>query len=62
MAWVYEELKRLGVGPVGTAPDRAAGDAEGAELRDRVVRRAWQIMQAEGWLPTPPTEAASVPG
>lgn len=60
MAWVYEELERLGVRPVGAAPDRVARDTEGAELRDRVVRRAWEIMQAEGWLPTPPTEAASM--
>lgn len=58
MTWVFEELKRLGVGPVGAAPARVPMDAQGAELRDRVVRRAWEIMRAEGWVPSPTAERA----
>jgi len=56
MAWVFEELRRLSVEPVGTAPEVYAADAEAAEFRNRVIRRAWEIMQEQQWVRTPPIE------
>jgi very-short-patch-repair endonuclease len=59
MAWVFEELDRLGVEPVGVAPEAtASADAGTAEFRDRVVRRAWEIMHEEGWMPAATEETA----
>jgi len=59
MAWVFEELQRLSVEPVGAAPEVYAVDAEASEFRARVVRRAWEIMQEQQWVPTPPIETAT---
>lgn len=50
MAWVFEELARLGVTPVGVEVEPPAG-GDGATLREEVVRRAWWIMQERGWVP-----------
>jgi very-short-patch-repair endonuclease len=47
MRWVFEELARLGVSPVGQEPE-ARESGEG--LRGAVVRRAWAIMQERGWV------------
>jgi very-short-patch-repair endonuclease len=60
MAWVFEELRRLLIEPVGTAPEVYAADAEASEFRARVVRRAWDIMQEQQWVPTPPIETAPI--
>ena len=51
MAWVLSELRRLGVEPMGAAPSRAKMEQHAIEFRDRVVRRAWDIMREQGWLP-----------
>lgn len=62
MAWVFEELDRLGVEPVGVAPEAtASADAGTAEFRDRVVRRAWEIMHEGGWVPAATEETAGGP-
>jgi very-short-patch-repair endonuclease len=63
MAWVYEELIRLGVSPIRREP--ASEESKPADsLREVVVRRAWSIMQDRGWVPrsvdeTPTDSAAS---
>lgn len=59
MAWVFEELTRLGVKPTAGMPEGVVVDAQGAGLRDRVIRRAWEIMYEEGWVRTPAPEDAS---
>ena len=55
MNWVFEELARLGVEPVGPELDEASSD-RGTLLRDAIVRRAWSLMQERGWVPRAPTE------
>ena len=55
MQWVFEELARVGVTPVGNGSPSQASVA-GSELREAVIRRAWQVMQARGWAPQTPTE------
>jgi hypothetical protein len=50
MAWVLEELERLGVKPAGPGSAGSDPDAAGAELRGRVIRRAFEIMREEGWV------------
>lgn len=49
MRWVFDELARLGVSPVGQAPAPEA-TSRGEMLRNAVVRRAWSIMQERGWV------------
>jgi very-short-patch-repair endonuclease len=56
MDWVVNELGRLGVEPVGSAPSAGAMEAQAAEFRARVVRRAWQFMRGQGWLADPTTD------
>lgn len=51
MQWVFQELDRLGVEPVGTLSNDARRDVDAEELRNSVVRRAWEIMRDEGWVP-----------
>jgi len=51
MDWVFAELLRLGVSPVGTGHTSDVAGASGG-LRDAVGRRAWQIMQERGWAPS----------
>jgi very-short-patch-repair endonuclease len=50
MEWVWEELRRLEVEPVGPL-FRESEDGAGVALRDEVLRRAWDIMRGQGWLP-----------
>jgi hypothetical protein len=52
MRWVFEELARLGVSPVGQESEPKTGD-RGDGLREAVVRRAWTMMQERGWVPRP---------
>ena len=62
---VVRELKRLGV---ETQPDPAAiasGDSTGENLRNKVVRRAWQLMREQDWVKAEPEEQTApdaVPG
>lgn len=51
MEWVFHELARLGVEPAGALPETGEQDEKSLALRDRVIRRAWEIMQEEGWAP-----------
>lgn len=50
MSWVFDELARLGVSPIGQAIEPGLTD-RGSGLRDAVVRRAWSIMQERSWAP-----------
>jgi very-short-patch-repair endonuclease len=52
MLWVREELKRLGVEPSVAAVDAADLDEQARRLRERVVKRAWELMREQGWLPS----------
>jgi very-short-patch-repair endonuclease len=51
MAWVFEELKRLGVEPAGAAAGAATVDEQATAFREKVVKRAWEIMRELDWLP-----------
>ena len=60
---VFGELRRLGV---ETRPDpatMASGDGSGENLRNKVVRRAWQLMREQDWVSAEPDEkgAEAVP-
>jgi very-short-patch-repair endonuclease len=53
--WVVKELRRLGVEPERHAQKSA--DPSGENLRNKVIRRAWQIMREQEWIteePAPP--------
>jgi very-short-patch-repair endonuclease len=50
MDWVFEELQRLGIRPMGIAEEGAPAIGDGSSLRDDVVRRAWSIMRKRRWL------------
>lgn len=57
--WLCEELTRLQVKPTAAAQELPLSTpADGAsELRERVLRRAWEVMRERGWIPavdTPP--------
>jgi very-short-patch-repair endonuclease len=49
-AWVLGELARLGVGPSETAADALHLAEQATAFRDRVVRRAWEVMREQGWV------------
>jgi len=59
-AWVLGELRRLGVGPSDTAPEASRLDERAVAFRDRVVRRAWEIMRERGWARPTVDEVARV--
>ena len=50
--WVLGELGRLEIEPAGPVADGQEPDTAGRELREKVVRRAHEIMREERWLPT----------
>ena len=54
MAWVFEEMKRLGIEPVGAIPSAATLDEQARAFREKVVKRAWEIMREQDWLPVEP--------
>jgi very-short-patch-repair endonuclease len=57
MDWATGELRRLGVQPVGPAPDgEEVVDAKADAFTERVVRRAWEIMHEQGWVTDPEAE------
>ena len=52
MDWVVGELARLGVEPVGPEPtEEPTPEAAAQELKERLIRRAWEIMNERGWVP-----------
>jgi very-short-patch-repair endonuclease len=50
MTWLVSELDRLGVRPAGAGAEVVSA-ANHVEMRDRVIRRAWEIMREQGWTP-----------
>jgi very-short-patch-repair endonuclease len=56
MAWVYDELQRRGIQPSGVG---ANGDQPGAThgdaVREKVMRRAWEILRDRGWITPSPS-------
>ncbi len=71
MGWALGELAKLGVGPTSAAEhEPPPTDVEAMEFREKVVRRAWEIMGEEGWLADagegaqtqPPTENRDLGG
>jgi very-short-patch-repair endonuclease len=56
MQWVFEALTRLDVNPYRSDTGVTAAGALDDEFKQRVVRSAWEIMQARGWLPDTPTD------
>jgi len=51
MAWVFEELEHLGVAPGGATTTTSDVDAPARAFREKVVKRAWEIMRELAWLP-----------
>jgi very-short-patch-repair endonuclease len=63
MEALFADLKRLGINPQAarqagdeeeTEPQGEAADPQGEHLRNKVVRRAWQIMREHDWIEAPP--------
>lgn len=50
MEWVFQELRRLGIEPIGLSGSSPDAEADAAEYRDRVTRRAYEIMREQGWI------------
>jgi hypothetical protein len=46
-----EELRRQGIEPVRGAP--RGSDPAGENLRNKVIRRAWQILREQEWIAEP---------
>ena len=57
--WVVKELRRLGVEPLRTA--QKVTDPSGENLRNKVIRRAWQVMREQEWVTDPTATPAPVP-
>jgi hypothetical protein len=57
--WVVKELRRLGVEPLRHAQKIA--DPTGENLRNKVIRRAWQIMREQEWITDPTAAPPAVP-
>jgi very-short-patch-repair endonuclease len=55
MKCVFEELGRLGIAPAGAAASPPDADQLVKAFRKRVIKRAWEIMRDQDWLP--PTTA-----
>ncbi len=55
LAWVRQELARLGVEPRRSQDVAAEPYAPDEGLRERILRRAREIMRDQGWLPKPPS-------
>jgi hypothetical protein len=50
MEWVIDELERLGVGPAGFDDEASNPETLGAELRERVIQKAFEIMRQQAWV------------
>jgi very-short-patch-repair endonuclease len=53
--WLAKELRRLGIEPRGA---QKPADPAGENLRNKVIRRAWQIMREQDWVADPAAPAA----
>jgi very-short-patch-repair endonuclease len=53
--WVVKELRRLGIEPAGASYQPS--DPSGENLRNKVIRRAWQLMREQEWISGPEAEA-----
>ena len=51
MAWVHEELERRGAAPSSSAVATTDLDGAAKAFREKVVKRAWEIMRELDWLP-----------
>ncbi len=51
IAWIFEELARAGIRPMGATGTGPSVDEMAREFRERVIRRAHEIMRDQGWLP-----------
>ena len=49
MEWVFNELGRHGIEPVGSLSVAALEDGA-VSFRWRIARRAWEIMKSKGWI------------
>lgn len=58
MKWVCGELDRLGIKPTTPVPESVP--SAGIELREAIVRRAWEIMREQEWAP-PISESMTAP-
>lgn len=54
MSWVSAELARLDIRPSAATPTDV--NAETVAFRESVVRRVWEIMRGQGWLPPQSTD------
>jgi very-short-patch-repair endonuclease len=55
MDWVFGELQRHGVQPSEVPSDGGAPNASNGDgVRDRLMRRAWEIMRERGWITASP--------
>ncbi len=50
MGWVCAELERLGITPSAALSGTGSENHEPDGLKDRVVRRAWEIMREQKWV------------
>jgi very-short-patch-repair endonuclease len=57
--WILDELTRLGVEPLGEDARSAPLNDVAAASRERVIRRATEIMQECGWVRSPESGEAS---
>jgi very-short-patch-repair endonuclease len=51
MEWVFETLERLGIARSGAAATAVDVDEQAKMFREKVVKRAWEIMREQDWLP-----------
>jgi len=61
MAWVFAELERLGVARLSGDTPAAIHAPESDDLKERVIRRAWEIMREQQWLAPPAPVEAGMP-
>jgi hypothetical protein len=59
---VFQELRRLGIESIGLSSSSPDGDTDATEYRERVTRRAYEIMGDEGWIDSPTDESPSASG
>ena len=60
MAWIFEELSRAGVRPMGAEVSGPLVDESARGFREKAIRRVHEIMREQGWLP--PIEPTTLEG
>jgi very-short-patch-repair endonuclease len=50
MAWLFREFEKAGIGPARQAMTHESPDEASGRVRERLVLRAHEIMEREGWL------------